>query len=590
MRGAMSGQFDEDSIRTDEEGEAVLRDLDAVAAGRAPTNSQLPGPAAVQPHGTPPTRAVAGGLAELTDSAGPPLKRRRLTRKQAGKAFDDDQPSVAEELGLPRENPDAKTMVYLVTFSHPRNHGLGLVAPETLARRDVLAKMLDAFAHPVYASAASAARGTPYQVERMCLGREPHKIRGADGKFHMHDHVAVCLGESSRYMPVKRALMERHKLASHWSTHKGYHTAVRYIAVTSPDKPASALDDSPEADRVWAKDGKHPRLADAAREPSTAAALQARRQRAENAAAEEGKGEPRASELDIYPIIVENGFRNCPDDNHAEKKLISHLRQHASPQVFAWAFKNRHKLSALIDDVWSWEEVDEALLRVGGSRTDRLRAASQEPCVCNGEWPYWAGLALQLNGVDASNFWRAVYMALADGRREDKRVMTLIGKRGGEGKSFLFSPMPAVYGVDQVQFKPEKGGFPLYGIQTKRVSVLDEWRFDETVLSMATQLVWFEGKPFVVSQPQNQGASGHLLYKGTAPIFITTKAKNLNGLVQAAQRAELLNEESEATMLLRRLDMYQFTQRLPIPPGRKVPNCACCFAQTVLRNAGILRR
>ena len=35
----------------------MLRDLDAVAAGRAPTNSQLPGPAAVQPHGTPPTPA-----------------------------------------------------------------------------------------------------------------------------------------------------------------------------------------------------------------------------------------------------------------------------------------------------------------------------------------------------------------------------------------------------------------------------------------------------------------------------------------------------------------------------------------------------
>ena len=151
---------------------------------------------------------------------------------------------------------------------------------------------------------------------------------------------------------------------------------------------------------------------------------------------------------------------------------------------------------------------------------------------------------------------------------------------------FLFSPLKAVFGLDSVQLKPEKGSFPLLDLQTKRVAVLDEWRFDSTVLSLATQLLWFEGKPLVLSQPQNQGAAGHLIYAGTAPIFITTKEQYLDGLVKEARAAEAQDGVCEASMLLRRLVLVYFAAKLPIPAGVKVPDCAACFAQTVLRHAG----
>ncbi len=350
----------------------------------------------------------------------------------------------------------------------------------------------------------------------------------------------------------------------------------------SERKPGSSLDPSPEC---WAADGMHPRLFDAAQEPCTAAATRACRERRAKAASEAGKSEPRATELELYPIVVENKFKNTADDYHADKRLIAYLRQHGGRQLYQLAWRIRHRLDALINDVWSWEEVDDTLLRVGGSRVERLASVCSSPCTCNGQWPHWAAMALALNRIDANLFWHTVHMALHDGRREDKAVMTLVGRRGGEGESFLFSPLKTVFGLESMQMKPEKGNYPLLDLQTKRVAVLDEWRFDATVLGLATQLLWFEGKPLVLTQPQNQGVVGHLIYSAIAPVFITTKEQYLDSLVKEPQAVEAQDDMCEASMLLRRLCLCKFASKLPIPAGLKVPECAACFAQIVIRHA-----
>ena len=216
---------------------------------------------------------------------------------------------------------------------------------------------------------------------------------------------------------------------------------------------------------------------------------------------------------------------------------------------------------------------------------ERLCAACSQPCVCGGHWPYWANKALQLNRIDCGLFWHTLYMALHDGRREDKTVMVSVGKRGGEGKSFLFSPLKAVYGLEHVMLTPEKGSFPLVGLECKRVVLLDEWRFNASVLSLTTQLLWLEGKPLVLPQPQNTGVVGHKLYRGTAPLFVTTKEQYLDALEREAAAALAVDGASEATMLLRRLRLFKFGQKLPIPEGTHIPDCAHCFARMVLTHA-----
>ena len=104
--------------------------------------------------------------------------------------------------------------------------------------------------------------------------------------------------------------------------------------------------------------------------------------------------------------------------------------------------------------------------------------------------------------------------------------------RDGAGRSLFFSPSVAAYGVDMVQTTPRKSNYPFLGLDVKRLIVLDAWRVDESVLGMSTQLLWLEGKPIVIAMPQDQGVSGHHVYLGTAPIFITTEEDKPGSLVR----------------------------------------------------------
>ena len=58
-----------------------------------------------------------------------------------------------------------------------------------------------------------------------------------------------------------------------------------------------------------------------------AAALRGRREKAVKQASEEGAAEPRATEMDLYPIIVHGNFRNTPDNPWAAEQLIQHLKE-----------------------------------------------------------------------------------------------------------------------------------------------------------------------------------------------------------------------------------------------------------------------
>ena len=55
------------------------------------------------------------------------------------------------------------------------------------------------------------------------------------------------------------------------------------------------------------------------------------------------------------------------------------------------------------------------------------------------------------------------------------------------------------------------------------------------VLSYAAQCLWFDGSVLPIVRPQNvAGMTGHLLYKGTAPIFVTGKLADIEWLHSAA--------------------------------------------------------
>jgi hypothetical protein len=291
-----------------------------------------------------------------------------------------------------------------------------------------------------------------------------------------------------------------------------------------------------------------------------------------------GKQAPRATEMDLYAIIVDKGFRNSPDDPWAHMRLQEYLKRHAPPGVFQYAFRMRHKLSALIDDVWSWETVTECLADVGQTLWAKFLAAGHGPCGCGGQWRHMAETALHLNGINPVEVCTHICYSLCYGRCESLPVVVLMGRAGGEGKSFFLAPMKHIFGSEFIQASPQPGSFPLLGLESKRLGVLDDWDFSPAVVPFSTQLLWYEGKPFPISRPQNKDYVGHLLYQGSAPIFITCKEKVLGPLLDQAAHAQQVGSVSQEAMLARRLKVFHFTQKLPASPGMQVPECTVCFA------------
>ena len=185
---------------------------------------------------------------------------------------------------------------------------------------------------------------------------------------------------------------------------------------------------------------------------------------------------------------------------------------------------------------------------------------------------------------------RDVYDALVNGRGEVTPAIVSSGSRGGEGKSVFLKPLWTVIGREFVFATPEKGNFPLLGLEQAKVVFLDDWRFKASVLSYSTQCLWYDGSAVPIARPQNvPGASGHGLYAGTAPIFVTTKEQGLQALRAAAEEDPETGEprDGEAPMILRRLKVCRFRVRVA-KPARQLPYCARCFARLLLTKAGVI--
>ena len=130
-----------------------------------------------------------------------------------------------------------------------------------------------------------------------------------------------------------------------------------------------------------------------------------------------------------------------------------------------------------------------------------------------------------------------------------------------------------MFGNQSVFFSPQHPSFPLMDLGSATVVLLDDFRFFQTPVPVATQCLWFDGSPVPIARPQNvTGQSGQELYHGGAPIFITTKKADVDKLASSC--------DGDASMLFRRLKVCEFSVRVTAPAG-KLPECAHCFSKLV---------
>ena len=406
------------------------------------------------------------------------------------------------ELDAQDEQPQKKCRSYLVTFPHPQaTHsacGVKLVAPGTLRRSEIGARILAACRNPMYQDVRNAHLNTQVELSRLSIFREYHTAAG-NGPLHTHYHAPlVAGGQVFRFAPIKLALLKRFGLASHWScTHTGYWSALRYCAVPSPKKPAAALDPSP-----WLWPVSHPILQDACNEPVTAKAMEQRRWALTKAAAEAGSAEARITELDVWAVVVRAGIENKDDDKTADMQLFKYAREHCTAKMVEYLFKNRAKLSAMIDDIWRFEKVESLLAEARASRIDDLAKAKASACTCEGKWISTVVGAFIQNGIPITEVCYDLYCALRDGRGETTPVIVFAGAHGGEGKSMFLKGLVPTFGSEFIFKGPVKGNYPFLGIDGSKVSFLDEWRFDEKVIPWSVQCLWYEGSPVPSPRPK----------------------------------------------------------------------------------------
>ena len=255
----------------------------------------------------------------------------RPAKRLTGKRSIEQVPVLELDDFAGQETPAARKQVYLTTFPRPLATtsacGVRLRAPAAFTRFEPLEAFMDACQYPEYLDAKSVLQGSVVEMDMAAVFAELHKA-DENGATGIHVHVASLGVRNWRFLPVKRALLKRHGLASHWScSHRGYWSAIRYLHMPSPKKTEGSLDRFPF---LWARFGCHPPLSKCCNEPLTWQALVQRRDYKQKRAAEEGKTEPKVSELDVYGIIVEQGFQNTADDQTAYKKLVVHVNSHCS--------------------------------------------------------------------------------------------------------------------------------------------------------------------------------------------------------------------------------------------------------------------
>ena len=282
----------------------------------------------------------------------------------------------------------------------------------------------------------------------------------------------------------------------------------------------------------------------------------------------------------MWALVVRSRVRNITESRNAWMQLVSYAKAHCGEAMVHYLWKKRALLPTMIDDIWLWEGIDDAAQAAMRTRAQTLAAALGSPCVCNGAWLAFVISNFTQNEINIPDLCADVLKGLTDGRSETTPVVVLAGAQGGEGKSVFLMVLNVMFEGFVCNVTRNSGNFPLLDIMNAKVAFLAEFRFDPRVLSWASQCLLFDGSPVPIGTPKNvPGAHANMLYKGTAPVFVTTKLEDLERLRQHAEinPATGCPWDAEASMIWRRLKVYRFTRKAS-KPRQKLHYCPRCFS------------
>ena len=380
--------------------------------------------------------------------------------------------------------------------------------------------------------------GTAKIIQYICCV-EPHK----DGAPHYH--MCIKLNKQKKWKAARKYLADKKGINVNFrDTFSNYYAGYMYV--------------SKEDNECILSDG-HPNLTNP---PRTGAATEARR---------EGSARNRRRSfdaLDLSELIVREKIRNKTD----LLRLCHKQKSESKRDVAVYVLGNIDKCVKMIDTTWEMEEAEGLIERSKLSRLEILQKAWEGSCKEEGcKWLQMAKETLTRNDIGIADFSGAIKDSLTQGRGKKRNI--LITGPANCGKTFIFQPLRVIY---KVFLNPATGSFAWVGVEDAELIYLNDFRWNEKIISWQDLLRLLEGDSVHFPAPKTHYAKDILLTRDT-PIFATSI-----GPITRYQNASLAQQETR--MMEVRWKIFKFHPQISTEEMLEATPCGKCFAKLILDN------
>jgi hypothetical protein len=267
----------------------------------------------------------------------------------------------------------ARSYVTLVTLSAVLDATVQVAHPPLrtlhgVTREIVRDAVLDALTNPALSTHGGRARET-VDVAKLVVFLE----------IPWHFHVAIQFRQKYGFLPFKKALRLRSRLASHWSTsHTEWCTALRYGCFASEKK--LAVDKEP---LCWTSDG---RAVDLFGESNAHYSESAHKRCREVAAMHPDPSKKQKREmfekLDLTSLILCENLKT-------PAQIIAFVKRKGSAVMREWVHKQQGRLREYLQHAQEWRDAEEVASFEAESDWDLVQRVAKEKCACQGECKWW---------------------------------------------------------------------------------------------------------------------------------------------------------------------------------------------------------
>lgn len=478
--------------------------------------------------------------------------------------------AAGEHAELGEELPTFRSWVYLATVANVRPETLAadqtLQDVAALSRQDVATCFRDAFDNPLQNGKGGrpCARNGPV-VRRLVVVRESH----SSGLPHFH--VALQLRSQRCFLPAKKTLRARHKLAVHFScSHTQFWSALRYCVVPTLQK--TEVDPAPFS---WSSSNEEMDLYELAQRPFTAAGWKRRREAADMAAAAGGKKQ-RFTKLDLTAIILAKEIRS-------KNSLLEYAQTLGSEAMQQFVSNRQKHLSEYLDEAWEWKNAcaEAARDRQTGWELICQNAAKECPF---GEHCRYAEAAQRIFAanapeLDQNHLAASLRDVVLTGPSKTTRVPLLVGSTN-TGKTTLVLPFDGVFGSQRVFHKPALDSkFALRNLlRQKRFIFWDDYRpveYAQGTVQVSTFLSLFTGQPFEVQVSQSF-SDGNIDFQWRHGCVMTAKSEGLWQPFGVVSQEDVRHMQSRVLM---------FPVNSKVPCLKDIEPCPVCLCKWITRGA-----